>query len=510
MRTGGKLAGCATLALALSLGAGAAEWNFFEPELAPAPKSARWETNVCVRLDGSLKVSLEVREGTDAAAKWWAAHLKGAFGVTPAVAADRPSGGARLEAEGYRMTARPGELRVRAADLAGARHAFHTLRQIAIADRGGETAHGWICPGFEIEDAPLLAFRGVHLCWFPEQRVAQIERAIRLAAYYKFNFVVLESWGVWRSERNPWFGWPDGKMTPEVVRRLVQIAADEGVTLVPQLNAFGHASLSRVRTGNHAALDFGPERAPLFEPYGGWNWCLSNPEARRTIKDLALELHDLFGRPPYFHIGCDEACPPTCPKCRAADWDGLFASLVKELAEAFAERGASVMMWHDMLLRRGDARFGGFYCNGGETADALLDALPRSAVVCDWYYGPAREDGRYSTLDHFQSKGFRTVTCPANEPTGIAAQGRYACAHGLHGLLVTTWAGYFGRNVPQTMLNAAPAAWRGTAYPGPKLHQDMTSPCNEHWRQVGWDMGVKERRDTGFFDEQFPSTTVTW
>ena len=106
---------------------------------------------------------------------------------------------------------------IEASSLAGVRHAFHTLRQIAFPARGGLTTSGFIMPAFAIEDAPSLGFRGMHYCWFPEHRVQTIERQIRLAAYYKFNCVVLENWGVWRSESCPWFGWPDGKMTSAVM-----------------------------------------------------------------------------------------------------------------------------------------------------------------------------------------------------------------------------------------------------------------------------------------------------
>ena len=499
-------------AVGLSLASLAEEWNFYVPELVPAPKEANWRQNACVRLDDALKVTLEIAEGGEEASAWLSEKMCLAFGVAPKVNVRRRAEASAAGPEEYALSARAGELDVRAVGPVGVRHAFHTLRQIAIADRGHMTSRGWIMPAFTIRDWPSTAFRGLHLCWFPEQRVERIESIIRLAAYYKFNFVVLENWGVWRSERHPWFGWPDGKMTSAEVRRLVRIAANDGVTLIPQLNVFGHASLSRVRTGNHATLDFNREYAPLFEPYGGWNWCLSNPDARRTIKELALELHDLFGKPPYFHIGCDEGCPPTCPKCRAADYNQLFASLVRELADEFDRRGAGVMMWHDMLLAKSEgkdgARFSGFYCNGDERAEQLLDALPKSLVICDWYYGAARKDGKYPTLDYFRSKGFRTITSPASDPSGIAAQSRYAREHGLHGVLVTTWADFYGRNVPSTMLNAGHAAWGG-AYSGPKLHQDMTSPCNEHLRQIGWDMGNHDRRNTGFFDEQYPSTTVT-
>ena len=481
-------------------------WNFFEPVIVPAPKSALWCLDTCVRMGEGTHISLACPDSS--AREWLLRHFESAFGfrcalMVAATAGAHPEGG-------YRLAADPAAgIAIEASSLAGVRHAFHTLRQIAFPARGGLTTSGFIMPAFAIEDAPSLGFRGMHFCWFPEHRVQTIERQIRLAAYYKFNYVVLENWGVWRSESCPWFGWPDGKMTSAEIRSLRAIADDLGITLVPQFNVFGHASLSRVRTGNHATLDFAPEYEPLFEPYSGWNWCLSNETARNTIKTLCLELHDLFGRPPFFHIGCDEACPPTCPDCRAADYNALFSSLVRELADLFESRGASIMMWHDMLLVKGDSRWNGFYANGDAEADALLDSLPRSAVICDWYYGAARDDGHYPTLDHFSGKGFRVLTCPADELGGIAAQGAYAATHGLFGILDTTWTGFNGRTIPAVAPVAANAAWGGKPRPNAVLDQDITSPVNWHWRQIGWDMKVSDVRDTGFFNEQYPSTTVT-
>ena len=484
-------------------------WNFIEPVIVPGVKSAMWRTNECVRLE-QVKIVCESCTGQASVEdrEWFARAWERAFGFRPQISLEVQLSGLRAlcEDEQYSISAEPGEVRVHAATRQGFRHAFHTLRQIAIADRTGLTRQGWIMPGFQISDKPSLKFRGLHICWFPEQDVVDIERTIRLAAYYKFNYVVLENWGVWRSERHPWFGWADGKMTSSAVRHLVEIAADEGLTLVPQLNVLGHASLSRVRTGNHATLDFAPEYEPLFEPYSGWNWCLSNPEARRIIKELALELHDLFGRPTYFHIGCDEGCPPTCPKCRANDYNELFSSLVKDLAETFQSRDANVMMWHDMLITKGDARFNGFYCNGDARAEQLLDSLPKGVVVCDWYYGDAQE--AYPTLEYFISKGHPTLTCPLLNPSGIAAQGKYAREHGLLGYLGTTWAEMYGRNYPEVMLSGAAAAWGAPRAPT-WLNQDMTSPCNYHLRQVGHDMGLRNRLYTGFDKEQMCSRPVT-
>ena len=208
-----------------------------------------------------------------------------------------------------------GGVKLAARTLVGVRWAVYTLRQLVIAKRGTFRTEGRLVPACSISDSPHLAFRAIHLCWFPEVRTEQVERAIRLAALLKFNYAVLEPWGMYRSEKHPWWGWPGAKMTKAEVRRLVALGRDLGITLVPQLNAFGHASSARSCTKKHAILDLQPEYEPLFEP-GGWNWCLTNPETQRILRELIVELHEDFGNPPFFHLGCDEADPPGCPDCR--------------------------------------------------------------------------------------------------------------------------------------------------------------------------------------------------
>ncbi|MBP5621752.1 MAG: hypothetical protein J6X44_07035, partial [Thermoguttaceae bacterium] len=86
-----------------------------------------------------------------------------------------------------------GTLLIAASDLSGFRDSFKTLRQLAETFGIGEStaeSHYFI-PEVEINDAPKISFRGMHLCWFPETRIDQIERSIRIAAYYKFNYIVL-------------------------------------------------------------------------------------------------------------------------------------------------------------------------------------------------------------------------------------------------------------------------------------------------------------------------------
>ena len=224
----------------------AAAVAFEQPHIVPTPAKADWQLDQCVELKPELQVAMSVVDDRqrEACADWFRRHAKDAFGVDWKVTSwTHPSG---LKDEKYVLHVSAGNITVGAAGLDGVRYAFQTLRQIAMPKRGTLKVEGWIAPGCTITDGPKMKFRGIHLCWFPETKVSTLERCIRLAGYYKMNTVVLETWGTFRSEKYPWWGWKDGAMTKAEIRRLKAIADDLGITLAPQFNVFGHASMSRL------------------------------------------------------------------------------------------------------------------------------------------------------------------------------------------------------------------------------------------------------------------------
>ena len=461
------------------------EKKFNEPGVQPHPAKLVASKTTAVPVDEKTRVEASgfVEEVRAEFALW--------FGMTPEVGlrsapARRDASGTVRKAEGYSISAKDGRIRIVAADAAGARYAVRTLFQLSVPRRGVRTTDGFLVPECEVEDAPALGWRGTHFCWFPENSEFELTRALYLSALFKFNYVIIENWGAFRSERHPWYGWPKGQMTPDAVRRLAATARKLGVTLVPQLNIYGHASLCRRDSGKHAALDLRPEYAPLFEPDSGWNWCLTNPETYAVQAELADELWELFGRPDCFHIGCDEAEPFKCPDCRAKGDAALFEKVVRFHADRFAARKVKVLMWHDMLLAKGDARWKGFYANGWASTQELAAKLPKNVVVCDWYYDGKKD--AYPTLDHFKSLGLEVITCGWKNTPGQLAQGAYAREHGLFGYLGTTWAGN-RRDIGV----AAVAAW-GT--------QISPASLQDNWRRCGQLAGMKDYLETGFEKNQ--------
>ena len=490
----------------LALSCGAAEVDFRAPALVPAPTSLVYRANVPVRIVPETVFAVTAPEASSA--DWVKGKVRDWFGTEVRVQFVPGKGAADPKAldpanEAYELTAEPGRIAISARTAKGVKYAMQTLRQAAERESAGVRTRNYWLPAMEVKDAPALAFRGVHFCWFPEVRSSLIERQIRLAAYYKFNFAVIENWGVFRGERHPEFAVPDAPLTVAEAKRLTAIAADLGLTLIPQINVFGHASFERGGGGKHSTLDYRPEMQPLFEPAGGWNWCLSNPEARAYLRDFVAELHDAFGRPPFFHIGCDEAAPPSCPTCRAVKpYAKLVERHIAEVAEMLRARGARAMMWHDMLLEK-DGRWKPFYANGDADEAKMVETLPRDIVICDWYYerdgGPVKTNA-YPTLQYFKSKGFDVLTCPWREEKGILAQGATARQQGIFGLLETVWHHFRGHEFRCMMENAAHASWGEGRRPNEFWTQP--GPGVTHWRQVGWDAGVDRYEDAGFYDAQ--------
>lgn len=472
--------------------------DFRRPMLVPMPTKLSWRRDVAVRLGPETRVRVVCPD--PAAAGWARAHLEAWFGFAPRVEASREAPASARGDEGYALHAEPGLVELGARTLRGAKWAAHALRQAAERVPGGPALHGWWLPALDVEDAPALPFRALHLCWFPEMSASFVEREIRLAAYYRFNHVILEPWGTFRSSRRPELFWPDAPLDPAAARRLAALASDLGTTLVPAFNVLGHAGGSPWRSAKHCALDLRPELQTLFEPDGGWNWCLSNPDAVAAVRDVVEEMHDAFGSPPFFHVGCDEAEEPSCPACRAAKpYAKLVLGHLLGVRDLLARRGARAMVWHDMLLARDDPRWAGFVANGAPgDAPALLDALPRDVVVCEWFYGPPRPDGAWPAPDHFKSLGFDTVACSWDDLDGISSRGRHAREAGLFGAMQTTWIHVRGAEYGRRIEHAARAAWG---------EDPPDRPCGRpaaetHWRQVGWDAGVSSYDETGLWSRQ--------
>lgn len=467
------------------------------PKILPQPILSEISSTEYVPLDNV------VLSGVDAESQLWAArHLKSWYGRSAPIVALSDKNVTTMGDEEYELIIDANGVKISARTLQGVRYALYSLRQIAIPQRGTKEVEGWIVPKATIKDSPKNDFRGVHICWFRETEPWEVERLIRLAAYYKMNYAVIESWGTFRSSVAPWFGWKEGTMTKKEIKRLKTIADDLGITLIPQINVFGHASQARSAAGKHAALDVNPKYQPLFEPLMGWNWCLSNPETRKLLQELIKERYEAFGCPPYFHIGGDEAHLPSCPECSSKPYSQLFLEHIKAMNETISSLGARTMMWHDMLIEQGDSRWNGFVVNGSKETAAGFLQFPRDIIICDWYYGPVKPS--YPTYDYFKEQGFSVLACPWNVPAGIKAQSRYAHNIGIMGVLGTLWHHYFGQSLAKIYYALSNSMWNPHAEININIDHYNLQRVHTHIRHIGWDMKLKDPRHAGTYYDEIP------
>lgn len=400
----------------------------------------------------------------------------------------------KIHPEGCEISIRTKDLTISASTPDGLRNALKTLRQLAEPERGVEHFEHYILPRCEIADEPAFSFRGIHICWFPETPLWEIEKQIRLAAYFKYNYVVLEPWGIFPYKCHPEFYFSSMKIKRKDVRRLVALGRELGVTLIPQINIFGHASWARSGSGKHATLGSHFELASLFEP-DGWSWCLSNPHTRQYIEDLITEIMEVFGNPPYFHAGCDEADNMlSCSLCRKAEPRKLVRDHLLHFYGFLRERGAKMLMWHDMLLNREDERWKGYIvCGSKENGISdLYKDLPDDILICDWQYGQPKEgaDPEWPTSIFFKEAGFNVLVCPWYDRIGAEKIIRFAAQNKLGGVLQTTWHRNRGFQMPYAFIVSACCAWN----PGQPVSNSgvscRESTFNGYLRQVDQDMNI--------------------
>ncbi len=467
--------------------------------LIPSPRQLNLCSGAEYQICNDCAVSVQVSE-TENIAEKVKEYFSAFWNIVPSLTVRKDSFADGEEAYTVQVTER--ELRISAYGMTGIMNAFKTLRQLAEVRRGTEKVSGYQLPQCGIKDFPAMAFRGIHLCIFPETPLWDIEKQIRLAAYHKFNYAVIEPWGVFPFESHPEICWADRKLDKAELKRLIHLGRELGITLIPQLNLLGHATASRCITGKHAVLDFNPALQPLFEP-AGWSWCISNPEVRRILTDLVLELYDFFERPAYFHIGCDEAYDVgTCSECCRHVLKDLIRDHILYFHDLLKEQGARTIMWHDMLLTIGDERWNGYIVCGKPEQELgeLYKELPGDIIIADWQYGyPAKEDGSepdWVTTKFFKAEKFDVLVCPWLDNQGTASLGKFAEQEKLTGMLETTWHISHDRHFYNIYGVAAAAAWN------PGENHIVRETIAFHLRQIQWDMKLNDYEQFGFSQNQ--------
>jgi hypothetical protein len=218
-------------------------------------------------------------------------------------------------------------------------------------------------------------------------------------------------------------------MSQQQVRRWIALARDHGLSIVPEIECFGHTRfIHTLPKYKHLAIrGIGPHNAihPL------------HPETHALIGDLLRETADVFDSP-YIHAGFDEvnlgdgsALGPEAAGRK--NWE-VFADYVCLVHEMITKLGKTMMIWGDHLVS--EPRIG--------------KRIPKDIIICDWQYHP---DVNTSTTHALLKQGFRVLCCPSSSRSGDMilprsnTQGNlqrfsriaHAAGDGVLGLVNTIW-----------------------------------------------------------------------
>lgn len=185
-------------------------------------------------------------------------------------------------------------------------------------------------------------------------------------------------------------------LTPGEVGALASYGQARGVTLIPEIESFGH---SRYITGipRYAALSDkspdGPDWANGLIPL--------HPDGLRILADLYAEAAALFPGP-WLHGGCDEvnwggsdhSRKLLAARSRAAVW-GEYLNALNAIAR---EQGKELIVWGDHVLRR---------------EPEALEGMDRRIIIHDWEYHEPDPRAVTSLMERALGKGFRVIGGPA-------------------------------------------------------------------------------------------------
>ncbi len=313
-------------------------------------------------------------------------------------------------------------------------HAFFTLADRIYAE-DGESGVALCLDCGELRESAKIPVRMVHFCVFPETELWELARFVRLAAALKYTHLVIEFWGMLQYDCLKELAWSNAFSKEELLPILSEARA-LGLSLIPMLNHWGHATASRVMHGKHVVLDQNPSLQTLFDE-DGWCWNIESQKTRALLRTARKELCELFGEGEYFHIGCDEAYNFDLTKKENRD---AIVSYLNEISEELAAMGRRAIMWGDMLLAPNESYQPHLYTlsPNKEAADDLLARISKNILIADWQYEPKKAP--VETAAVFTEAGFDCMLCPWDlglEPTKACAA--TVKEQALFGLLHTTW-----------------------------------------------------------------------
>ncbi|MGC1107714.1 MAG: glycoside hydrolase family 20 zincin-like fold domain-containing protein [Candidatus Acidiferrales bacterium] len=244
------------------------------------------------------------------------------------------------------------------------------------------------CPAAAIRDWPAMKWRGVSvdISRGPIPTLAFMENQIRVLAGYKLNMYALYMEDVFTVAGNQIFAPPDA-LTPEEIKELVAYAKEYYVTIVPELETYGHLHniLRYDLYGDLAEIPHGSVLTP------------TQPGTYDLLGKMIAEMAPLFPGP-FFHIGADETFElgegKTKQLIAEKGLGPVYLAHITKLDEMLKPFHKQTMFWADIA----------------EKFPQLLPTLPKDLIAVVWTYDNAPSYD--SRLKPFQDAGLPIFVSP--------------------------------------------------------------------------------------------------
>ncbi len=250
---------------------------------------------------------------------------------------------------------------------------------------------------------------------------------------------------IWEVENNiEWETCPEC-VSPDVFTKaefgeILAASREMGLSAIPLFQTIGHCEYV-VKHEKYAHLRELPNRLDQY--------CPLNEKVMPFLHKWIEEYFEVFGEVEYFHIGADEAYTlGQCDKCKAFaekhSLSKLYIDHINEVAKPVVARGATPIIWADMVLHypealaelsrdimlfdwmyviyHGNGKVMVWHEGGTQTKGELSK---KTKEIFGKYLFPhgdetGREPETFYTADYLAGNGFKVVTCPVRAAMATA------------------------------------------------------------------------------------------
>jgi len=290
----------------------------------------------------------------------------------------------RESREAYKILIGAESVRISSKSSAGLFYAVQTIRQL-VEGTGKEA----VLPEVEIEDWPVLAFRGFMMDMSHTQlpRMDEIKRHLDFLSSWKANQYYFYSEASIELEGYPLL-MADARFTKNQVREIIEYGRERHIDVVPNLELYGH-------THDLLRLEHYSDMGVI--PHGG-EFRPDDPGVEPLIADWVKQISSLFPSP-FLHIGFDETwlIKKEAEKM-GMDAEDLYLKMLTQAVNMTENYGKRVLCYADMLQK----------------FPVIIPRIPEQTIAIAWHYFPKEESAYEPLMKPFQNEGIEMFIQPAS------------------------------------------------------------------------------------------------